>query len=419
MSSPTNITFQSPVRNVDIPPPPVASPTLAKAVRHGGELVGEFDVLRPLGGLSEVSRRSVEVKAKARQEQRRRALAEAEADKPRLAELAAEREIKKREIVRRVIADRQHAADEQEALRKRALEMNGGRSPSVSPRAGDAPAVANLESLQRGQPAQTKIVQAAITLQSFCRAVIASRRHKKKTAAALAGLHVISVLGCPGVGKGTLAERIVAEATANGKWKIVHISTGDLLRCARKRWKKRGDELEFTRSTAVGTALAGGELVDSSLVLELLTKALIRAGYHHPGGTVLLDNFPISAAQLDLYDLGHHGQTLPPIKRVVVLECAEETAVERMKAAAAQGGGEREEESIRATISRWKSQHSSVVSQFRDSGTVQIGTFNNEGAIEETLESAQAFIRDHFRIVAQHADKHKNSADGVSFAVDT
>ena len=92
-------------------------------------------------------------------------------------------------------------------------------------------------------------------------------------------MHVI-LLGPPGAGKGTQAELLTAAQ------RLVHLSTGDLLRAA------------VGAGTELGTEAKGfmdrGELVPDSLVLALLEKRLEEAG---PDTGFLLDGFPRNVSQ--------------------------------------------------------------------------------------------------------------------------
>jgi len=122
----------------------------------------------------------------------------------------------------------------------------------------------------------------------------------------------IILLGAPGSGKGTQAQRLVE------RYGIPQVSTGDLLRAA----VARGSELGLKAKAAMD---AGG-LVDDSLVLglirERLAEADARAGF-------ILDGFPRNLAQarsLDalLRDLGQ------PLDAVVQLEVDNEELVRRI-----------------------------------------------------------------------------------------
>jgi adenylate kinase len=112
----------------------------------------------------------------------------------------------------------------------------------------------------------------------------------------------IVLLGAPGSGKGTQAQRLAERAG------IPQISTGDLLRAA----VARGTELGL----AARVAMEGGRLVEDSLVLGMIRERLgegdARAGF-------ILDGFPrnlIQAAALD----GLLAELKQPLDAVVQFE---------------------------------------------------------------------------------------------------
>jgi len=93
------------------------------------------------------------------------------------------------------------------------------------------------------------------------------------------------LLGPPGAGKGTQAERACAAHA------LLHVSTGDLLRAA------------VAGRTALGLEAKGymdrGALVPDALVLALLRDRLSRAG---PAQGFLLDGFPRNVSQAKALD---------------------------------------------------------------------------------------------------------------------
>lgn len=102
------------------------------------------------------------------------------------------------------------------------------------------------------------------------------------------------LLGPPGAGKGTQAERV---CEAHG---LVHLSTGDLLRAAVKCGSDLGNEAK--------SFMDAGDLVPDTLVLALVREALVREGLEQPdaAGGFLLDGFPrnVSQAEALANDLG-------------------------------------------------------------------------------------------------------------------
>jgi adenylate kinase len=92
----------------------------------------------------------------------------------------------------------------------------------------------------------------------------------------------IVLMGPPGSGKGTQAERLAEERG------LEHLAMGDLLRAE----VERGSEL----GTRVADVMARGELVPDALIIELMGPQILtaagRTGY-------LLDGFPRSTGQAE------------------------------------------------------------------------------------------------------------------------
>jgi adenylate kinase len=120
------------------------------------------------------------------------------------------------------------------------------------------------------------------------------------------------LLGPPGAGKGTQAQRIQAQRG------LIQIATGDMLR----------------RAVAQGTPLgvrakdimARGELVPDELVVDMLSE---RIDEPDTRGGFILDGFPRTVAQAEALDalLAEKGMKLD---RVIQLEVDDEALVERV-----------------------------------------------------------------------------------------
>ena len=123
---------------------------------------------------------------------------------------------------------------------------------------------------------------------------------------------VVVLLGPPGVGKGTQAVRLVDELAA------AHVSTGDLLRAARRE------------GTELGTLAQGfmdrGELVPDDLILDLVKEHL--AGFD-ASTDVMFDGFPRTTDQATGLDrvLGASGRT---VDAVVLFEAPDDVLVKRL-----------------------------------------------------------------------------------------
>ncbi|MBN8608070.1 MAG: adenylate kinase [Caulobacterales bacterium] len=110
------------------------------------------------------------------------------------------------------------------------------------------------------------------------------------------------LFGPPAAGKGTQAKRLTAERG------FVQLSTGDMLRAARKS----GSEL----GAKVAAIMDSGSLVSDEIVIALIEEALA-ANKGAPG--FIFDGFPRTVAQAEALDamLAKHGQK---IDRVIRLE---------------------------------------------------------------------------------------------------
>jgi len=123
---------------------------------------------------------------------------------------------------------------------------------------------------------------------------------------------VVVLLGPPGVGKGTQAVRLAEEVGG------AHVSTGDLLRAARREGTELGRRAQ--------SYMDSGELVPDALILDLVREHL--SGLP-PDEYVILDGFPRTTAQATgleevLAGLGRG------VDVVILFEAPEEVLVQRL-----------------------------------------------------------------------------------------
>ena len=123
---------------------------------------------------------------------------------------------------------------------------------------------------------------------------------------------VVILLGPPGVGKGTQAVRLAD----NVGWE--HVSTGDLLRAARREGTELGKKAQ--------SYMDAGELVPDTLILDLVRDHLKGIA---PEAGILFDGFPRTTAQAE--GLEHVLQSVHRrVDRVIVFEASEDELVKRL-----------------------------------------------------------------------------------------
>ncbi len=121
----------------------------------------------------------------------------------------------------------------------------------------------------------------------------------------------IILLGPPGAGKGTQAQRLVEERG------MVQLSTGDMLRAAKTSGTEMGKK--------VAAIMDSGQLVTDEIVIGLIEEKLQEGSE----GGFIFDGFPRTLGQADALDklLSSHGTQLDA---VVQLEVDDETLVKRI-----------------------------------------------------------------------------------------
>ena len=179
----------------------------------------------------------------------------------------------------------------------------------------------------------------------------------------------IILLGPPGAGKGTQAQRLVDERD------MIQLSTGDMLRAARTSGTDMGNK--------VAAIMDAGELVTDEIVIGLIEEQL----QGDAKGGFIFDGFPRTLAQADALGelLDRMGQ---PLDHVVELEVNDEVLVDRIvnraKEAAAAGQPVRaddNEESLKVRLMEYYKKTSPLLGYYYAKGNLK--GVNGLNAIED------------------------------------
>jgi adenylate kinase len=159
------------------------------------------------------------------------------------------------------------------------------------------------------------------------------------------------LFGPPGAGKGTQAQKLVAEQG------FVQLSTGDMLRAARASGSDLGKR--------VAAIMDSGALVSDAIVIELIEDAM-DAKKGAPG--FIFDGFPRTLAQAKALDelLAKRGAK---IDRVIRLEVDEGALLARItKRFAESGRADDNPESFKVRLKAYGDQTAPLVPYYRDQG---------------------------------------------------
>lgn len=189
----------------------------------------------------------------------------------------------------------------------------------------------------------------------------------------------IILLGPPGAGKGTQAQKLV-----DGR-NMVQLSTGDMLRAARTS----GTEMGKT----VAAVMDAGNLVTDEIVIGLIREQLEAGGDH---GGFIFDGFPRTLAQADALGalMSEMGQT---IDHAIELQVNDEILVSRIVGRAAEavaaGGTARaddNEESLKTRLMAYYKQTSPLIGYYYAKG--DLSGVNGLGTMEEVASEIAAIL---------------------------
>ena len=123
---------------------------------------------------------------------------------------------------------------------------------------------------------------------------------------------ILILLGAPGAGKGTQAERLVAA------YGLVQLSTGEMLRSEVKSGSELGKKAKVI--------IESGDLVPDDLIIKMIS---FRISQESDAEGIILDGFPRTTEQAKALDIMLKEKDLR-INHVIQLEVNEEEIIERL-----------------------------------------------------------------------------------------
>ena len=175
------------------------------------------------------------------------------------------------------------------------------------------------------------------------------------------------LLGPPGAGKGTQAQRLVERLG------IPQISTGDMLRAAVRAGSEVG-----RRAKAYMDA---GKLVPDEVVIDVAEQRLAQPDAKKG---FILDGFPRTAAQADALDKILPKLGAAPL-RCVSLRVDEDELVKRLlKRAQIEGRADDNEQTIRTRMSVYKESTAPLIAYYRARGVLR--EIDGEGSVEQVAQ---------------------------------
>lgn len=188
----------------------------------------------------------------------------------------------------------------------------------------------------------------------------------------------IALFGPPGAGKGTQAKRIVE------KYKLVHLSTGDMIR------KEIAEGTELGKMA--GDIINRGELLSDEFVVNLIGNSMAQA---EDAEGFLFDGFPRTVAQAEILDrmLEKEGH---PLKGLICIHVPFEELKRRMlERAKIEGRADDNEEVIEKRFKEYNDKTVHVAGHYKKKGVhVEVdGNFSVDQVFDSIVKAIESMER--------------------------
>jgi adenylate kinase len=187
------------------------------------------------------------------------------------------------------------------------------------------------------------------------------------------------IIGAPGSGKTTDAS-IIAEKHSD---KIVHYSTGDMLREEVASGSELGKEIE--------SYISKGALVPLNIIVDTIVSAINNA----PVDNILIDGYPRSTEQMTAFDEIVSKEENIYLSSVIEVRVSEAVARERIlgRRAEAAPGEERSDDNEEVFVSRMKIYTDplpEIQKFYEDKGLLKV--IDGERTLEEVVADMEQFV---------------------------